>query len=94
MKKSIIILLIFAVLITVLIFKIYKHSDNVCGKLSLNSKSLREDFYSKEAMFYEKLERNRVQCQLCFRKCLIPEGSRGFCRNRENKKGILYSRAY
>ncbi|MCG2820422.1 MAG: hypothetical protein L6371_00830, partial [Candidatus Atribacteria bacterium] len=28
----------------------------------------------KEAMFYQKLFGNWVQCQLCFRKCTISEG--------------------
>ena len=48
----------------------------------------------KEAMFYQKLDQNRVACQLCFRKCIIPEGERGFCRNRENRQGKLYNLIY
>jgi len=48
----------------------------------------------KEAMFYEKLSGNRVQCQICPRRCIIPEGERGFCRNRENRGGTLYSLVY
>jgi pyruvate formate lyase activating enzyme len=49
----------------------------------------------KEAMFYIKLdEDNKVWCQLCFRKCIIPNGQRGFCRNRENRDGTLYSLVY
>ena len=48
----------------------------------------------KEAMFYEKLSGNRVQCQICPRRCVIPEGERGFCRNRENQGGTLYSLVY
>lgn len=45
----------------------------------------------REAMFYKKLQENRVKCQICFRKCIIPDGGRGFCRVRENKEGTLYS---
>lgn len=45
----------------------------------------------REAMFYKKLDGNTVQCQLCFRRCTIAEGKRGFCRNRENRKGALYN---
>jgi len=45
----------------------------------------------KEAMFYQKLQKNSVQCQLCFRKCVIPDGKRGLCRVRENRKGTLYN---
>ena len=48
----------------------------------------------KEAMFYQKLENERVQCHLCFRKCIIAEGKRGFCRVRENRRGKLYSLVY
>lgn len=48
----------------------------------------------KEAMFYKKLENNFVQCQLCFRNCLIPPGKRGFCGVRENRNGLLYSLVY
>lgn len=48
----------------------------------------------KEAMFYQKLEDNNLRCRLCPRKCIIPEGGRGFCRVRENKGGKLYSLVY
>ncbi len=48
----------------------------------------------REAMFYETLQQNRVRCNVCFRRCLIPEGKRGFCRNKENKKGRLYNIVY
>ena len=40
------------------------------------------------------LEDGSVQCGICFRKCIIPEGGRGFCRNRENRKGLLYNLVY
>lgn len=48
----------------------------------------------KEAMFYKNLDANTVQCQLCPRECIIRDGKRGFCRNRENQKGKLYSIVY
>lgn len=47
-----------------------------------------------EARYYEKLERAAVRCRLCPRSCTIPEGGRGYCRTRENHKGILYSLVY
>ena len=47
-----------------------------------------------EAMFYEKLDGQNVQCLLCPRECVIPEGKRGFCRNRENREGTLYTLVY
>ena len=46
---------------------------------------------AQEAMFYEQLEGEAVQCQLCFRRCLIPEGERGRCQVRENRQGRLKS---
>jgi pyruvate formate lyase activating enzyme len=47
-----------------------------------------------EAMFYEKLDGQNVQCLLCPRECLITEGKRGFCRNRENREGTLCTLVY
>jgi pyruvate formate lyase activating enzyme len=48
----------------------------------------------RKAMFFKKVEDNLLQCELCFRRCLIPEGQRGFCRVRENQKGELRSLVY
>ncbi len=48
----------------------------------------------QEACFYEKQKNKSVRCHLCFRSCTIREGKRGFCRNRENQDGTLYSLAY
>jgi pyruvate formate lyase activating enzyme len=45
-------------------------------------------------MFYKKLEEKKVQCELCFRRCIISNGRRGFCRVRENRNGELYSIVY
>ncbi|MDD4894247.1 MAG: AmmeMemoRadiSam system radical SAM enzyme [Candidatus Omnitrophica bacterium] len=48
----------------------------------------------KEALFYEKLENKSVQCQLCPRRCFIPDARRGFCGARENREGVLYALTY
>jgi len=48
----------------------------------------------RQAMFFKKQEGRLIQCQLCFRRCFIVEGKRGFCRNRENREGTLYSVVY
>lgn len=48
----------------------------------------------REAMFYKKMDGQNVQCLLCPRECTISEGKRGFCRNRENQKGKLYTLVY
>jgi Pyruvate-formate lyase-activating enzyme len=48
----------------------------------------------KEAMLYDKLEENEVQCALCAHRCLIKPGRLGICGVRENKDGTLYSLVY
>ncbi|MDD2680092.1 MAG: AmmeMemoRadiSam system radical SAM enzyme [Candidatus Omnitrophica bacterium] len=48
----------------------------------------------KEASFYQRLDQKTVQCQLCPRRCVIPEGRRGYCGVRQNHNGILYTLVY
>ncbi len=45
-------------------------------------------------MFYKKEHGSTIQCLLCPRECLISDGKRGFCRNRENRGGTLYTLVY
>ena len=47
-----------------------------------------------EAKLYEKIEGNRVRCNLCAHHCVIAEGRKGACWVRENRDGILYTLAY
>lgn len=47
-----------------------------------------------EAMLYDRLSDERVQCRLCAQHCLIPEGRTGICRVRQNQVGTLYSLVY
>jgi pyruvate formate lyase activating enzyme len=47
-----------------------------------------------ECRFYKTLFDGQVQCRLCPRKCLIPEGRRGTCGVRENRGGKLYLVTY
>jgi pyruvate formate lyase activating enzyme len=47
-----------------------------------------------EARFYDTITEDTVKCRLCFRSCTIKDGARGFCRNRENRNGTLYSLVY
>lgn len=47
-----------------------------------------------EAMFYEKLENQKVHCYLCPHNCRIPKDGRGICGVRKNMDGILYSLNY
>lgn len=48
----------------------------------------------KEALFYQRVDGDRVRCGLCRFGCLITPGERGRCRVRENRGGILYSLVY
>ena len=48
----------------------------------------------KEAMYYKKLDDNRVLCNLCPHNCNIKDGGKGVCRVRENISGVLYSLNY
>ncbi len=49
----------------------------------------------KEAMFYEKLDNNLVNCNLCSHHCRkIADSKRGICGVRENRDGTLYSLVY
>jgi pyruvate formate lyase activating enzyme len=48
----------------------------------------------KEALFYKKTDGQAVECLLCPRECVIRDGKRGFCRNRETRGGTLYTLVY
>ena len=45
-------------------------------------------------MLWEKMEDGRVHCFLCAHHCKIDEGKFGFCGNRKNEGGALYTYAY
>jgi pyruvate formate lyase activating enzyme len=45
----------------------------------------------KEAMFYNPLEGEKVQCFLCNHRCTISPSKRGICGVRENQEGKLYT---
>jgi len=48
----------------------------------------------REAMFYEKLDENRVRCKLCPRECTVADMERGTCGVRENRGGTYYTLVY
>jgi len=48
----------------------------------------------REAMFYKKLAKDIVECQVCFRGCVLKKGERSFCRNKENREGKFYNLVY
>lgn len=71
-------------------------ASSILFDLFSNKKSEAKIFaiFSKETMFYKKLENNIVQCEICFRGCRLSEGQRGVCFNRENHGGKLYNIVY
>lgn len=48
----------------------------------------------KETLFYNKLEKKTVRCEVCSHKCFIKEGEIGVCGIRQNIKGKLYLLPY
>lgn len=48
----------------------------------------------KEALFYEKLDNNKVKCVLCPHECYIKDESTGICKQRKNIGGTLYTLNY
>jgi len=48
----------------------------------------------REAMLYEKLDRQRVACKLCAHRCVLNEGQFGLCGVRQNVGGVLYTHVY
>jgi pyruvate formate lyase activating enzyme len=47
-----------------------------------------------EAYLYEKLDEEKVRCNLCHHRCIIKVGKRGICGVRENQGGVLETLVY
>jgi pyruvate formate lyase activating enzyme len=47
-----------------------------------------------EALFWEKLDQNRVKCVLCPRECEVADVERGYCGVRENRGGDYQTLVY
>ena len=50
--------------------------------------------FTKEALYYKKIDKNTVMCILCPHQCILKDGDRSFCRVREPKEGKLYTLVY
>jgi len=48
----------------------------------------------KKALFFRKLDKNKVQCNLCPHECILDEGKLGICGVRRNVQGILVNETY
>jgi pyruvate formate lyase activating enzyme len=64
--------------------------DDYTNKVTNGKKSKK----MKEALFYERLEENRVLCTLCSHLCKIKDGKKGVCGVRINWGGKLYTLVY
>ncbi len=53
-----------------------------------------DDTILHEALLYDQLADNQVECILCAHRCKIKEGGRGICRVRENRGGKLETLVY
>jgi len=89
-------ILLIVLIIPALLYSVYNpgYSSGTLDTITSASPKAKKESFLREAMFYKVLAGDEVQCQMCFRKCIIPEGRRGACRNRENRKGKLYSVVY
>ncbi len=48
----------------------------------------------QEALFYSRLEGNKVQCELCPWNCILDDGQTGNCKVRINQKGMLFTEVF
>ncbi len=53
-----------------------------------------DDAFRVRARYWEHLSDRAVRCTLCPNECLIAEGSRGRCRTRVNRAGVLETLVY
>ena len=84
-------LLAFLICVSLAVLQVW---NSVVSHIYRNAESKAGEILPREVMFYKKLENGSVQCGICFRRCVIAEGQRGFCRNRENREGRLYNIVY
>jgi len=47
-----------------------------------------------EARHWQKLDEQRVRCQLCPKHCQVADRERGYCGVRENRQGVYYTLVY
>jgi pyruvate formate lyase activating enzyme len=66
----------------------------LCGLLSPAPVLAQEVIPPVEVTFYTKLPDAKIRCEICPRKCEIADLERGYCGNKENRKGIYYSLVY
>jgi len=68
-------------------------AQDVAGGLDLAGPRLK-GVVRHPAMFWEKLDENRVKCVLCPRECQVADVERGYCGVRENQVGEYQTLVY
>ncbi|MGB9720173.1 MAG: AmmeMemoRadiSam system radical SAM enzyme [bacterium] len=67
-------------------------SKDILRKLSAEELKTKTGYFKlTPALYYKKLDGNKVKCNLCPRACVVPDGNKGFCRARKNIKGDYYT---
>lgn len=56
--------------------------------------SFYRNMVEKEGILWEARENGKIVCNACYRRCLVPDGSHGFCYVRKNVGGKLYLSVY
>jgi len=69
-------------------------SHNLWELITTSPALAKEETHLKEVRFYKKLPDLKIQCEICPKKCEIADLERGYCGNKENRKGTYYSLVY
>jgi pyruvate formate lyase activating enzyme len=67
---------------------------NLCELITPPTALAEEKSRLKEVRFYKKLPDFKIQCEICPKRCEIADLERGYCGNKENRKGVYYSLVY
>jgi pyruvate formate lyase activating enzyme len=62
--------------------------------MTLDVSLVKENPCIREALLFEQLSQQKVQCGVCNRRCVITPGKRGYCQARANIAGRLYVLTY
>ncbi|GAI45939.1 unnamed protein product, partial [marine sediment metagenome] len=73
---------------------VYKGKESEDLSFSIEDLPKSKKVASHEALYYQKLSGNTVQCELCPNRCTLAEGEVGDCNNRKNIDGKLYTLVY
>ena len=73
---------------------VYRGEDSQTLSFSIEDLPKSKDLTPHEALYYQTLSGNTVQCEICPNRCTLAEGEVGTCNNRKNIDGKLYTLVY